>query len=73
MTLERRSGGNAEGCDWSPTRLTSSPIHSSGSVRVSGSSWWSMSMKVSAIRNQVSTIAASAGQPKPNFQATSGA
>ena len=53
-----------------PQRLSVSPSHSSGSVRLSGSSWWSMSMKVRAIRNQVSTSAARPAKPKPNFHAT---
>ena len=56
----RRSGSSGGPPGWlrgwrAPQARRQSPIHSSGSVRLSGSSWWSMSMKVSAIRNQVST------------------
>jgi hypothetical protein len=73
MMLERGSTGR--GAATVPVlpvahRLSSSPAHSSGRVRPSGSSWWSRSMKVRATRNQVTIRAPRAGKPNPNFQAT---
>ncbi len=76
MTLSPQAGGaGVPGAGSAPRdgriTLANSPSQTSGQRHAeSGRSWVSMSMKVRAIRNQVSTSPPTTGQPSPSFQAT---
>src|ERR1700690_371165 len=75
MMATRAHTGRAAPPLWAPARGPSSaaanrPAHRSGRVIRSGSSWWSMSMPVSAINAQVTGSAQAAAVPKPKCHAT---
>ena len=56
---------------WGPSATAARrPAQRSGRVMLSGKSWWSMSMPVSAISAQVTGTAHAAAVPKPKCQAT---